>query len=83
MVKFGVRGGAELRKRVAAIKKQKTSRYPCPRCGKKAVKRSGNSLWACNSCGAQIAGGAYSLTTAIGETARRLAEGISKSGSKK
>jgi len=75
MVKQGVRYGAELRKRAAEITKQKGARYPCPVCGKKSVKRRGNSLWQCRSCGSRFAGGAYTLTTASGNAARRSLEG--------
>ena len=78
MVKRGVRGGAELRKRTAAVMKQKSARHVCPRCGKKSVKRAGNSLWRCRSCKAEFAGGAYMLSTAVGQAARRLMENIRK-----
>jgi len=71
MVKMGVRGGAELRKRAADVDKQKRSRYACPKCGKMSVKRKSNAVWQCNSCSATFAGGAYSLNTPIGETANR------------
>jgi len=83
MVQFSVRGGAALRKRTAAVAKQKSSRYACPRCGKKSVKRVANSLWRCRSCGAEYAGGAYSLSTAVGEAARRLMENVRKGAGKK
>ncbi|MDD5317257.1 MAG: 50S ribosomal protein L37ae [Candidatus ainarchaeum sp.] len=81
MVKLGVRSGAELRKRSAAARKQKQSRYECPKCGKAAVKRAGNSRWECRSCGGKFAGGAYSLTTPVGQAARRVMENIRKGGS--
>jgi len=79
MVKSGVRCGAELRKRTAAIKKQKSARYVCPKCGKKAVKREGYAMWKCRSCGVEFAGGAYSPSTPVGESARRVLENIRKS----
>ena len=82
MVKAGVRYGAELRKRAAAVNQQRTARYPCPTCGKKSVKRKGNSLWECRSCGSEFAGGTYSLTTAVGETARRSLEGAKTTAKK-
>lgn len=72
MVKPKVRYGAELRKRAEAVDKQRTARYICPKCGKRSVRRRGHSLWECRSCGARFAGGAYSLTTAIGESGMRL-----------
>lgn len=78
MVKAGVRSGAELRKRASVVDRQRTSRYQCPRCGKVAVKRSGASLWTCRSCGSRFAGGMYSLTTPVGEAARRVIESVKK-----
>jgi len=78
MVKAGVRYGASLRKRAAAVGKQSTSKYACPQCGKTAVKRRGCAKWECRSCGAKFAGGAYSLTTPIGEASRRLLVNIRK-----
>ena len=80
MAKAAVRYGAELRKRAAAVNKSRTSRYACPRCGKKSVKRRGNSLWECRSCGAKFAGGAYSLSTAVGDTIKRTVDVLKKGG---
>ena len=73
-----VRYGATLRKRAEAADKQRTSKYPCPTCGKESVKRRGYSKWECRSCGALFAGGAYSLTTPIGEASKRLLVSIKK-----
>ncbi len=78
MAKSKVRYGASLRKLAAAVDRQRTSKYPCPQCGKTAVKRSSYARWQCRSCGANFAGGAYSLTTPIGEASRRLLINIKK-----
>ncbi|MFH1285721.1 MAG: 50S ribosomal protein L37ae [Candidatus Micrarchaeota archaeon] len=78
MVKLGVRCGAEMRKRAAAIRKTKTAYHICPSCGKKKVKRVSNSIWACRSCGSKFAGGAFSLNTPIGDTGRRLIDDLSR-----
>lgn len=78
MTKLQVRCGAEMRKRADAVDKQRVARYVCPRCGKRKVKRQGHSLWKCRSCGATFAGGAYSLTTAVGETGRRIIADVKK-----
>ncbi|MCX6777787.1 MAG: 50S ribosomal protein L37ae [Candidatus Micrarchaeota archaeon] len=69
MVMSRVRGGAELRKRAAKIDRDKKGRYPCPTCGKKSLKRKGNSIWNCRSCDSTYAGGAYSPTTPGGSIA--------------
>ena len=73
-----VRYGATLRKRADAADKQRIAKYPCPACGKEAVKRRGYSKWECRSCGATFAGGAYSLTTPIGDASKRLLVSIKK-----
>jgi len=72
MSKPNVRYGAELRKRAGKVDNSRRALYDCPSCGKKKVKRKGNSLWECKSCGGVFAGGAYSLSTPSGEVARRL-----------
>lgn len=71
--------GARIRNLYDAALRAKQSRYVCPKCGKKKVKRTGNALWKCRSCGARIAGGAYSLSTETGGVARRIIEEGTKS----
>ncbi len=66
------RYGRRIRKLVDAATKKKKDFYECPKCRKKSVKRISYALWRCNSCNAKIAGGAYSLSTSIAETARRM-----------
>ncbi|MBU0586106.1 50S ribosomal protein L37ae [Candidatus Micrarchaeota archaeon] len=68
------RYGAKLRNLYTAASTAKRSKYVCPKCSKTKVKRTGNSLWKCKSCGARIAGGAYALTTETGNVARRILE---------
>lgn len=63
--------GVKIRKLEQASLAQQRSLYACPVCAKPAVKRSGFALWSCRSCGAQIAGGAYSLETGVGAAARK------------
>lgn len=66
------RYGRRIRKLADAATKKKKDSYECPKCGKKSVKRISYALWKCNSCGAKIAGGAYSLNTPVGSTAKRM-----------
>jgi len=69
-----VRYGAELRKRAGKVDELRQSLFHCPRCRKRKVKRRGNALWECKSCGAVFAGGAYALSTPTGEVAARNIE---------
>jgi large subunit ribosomal protein L37Ae len=78
MSKREVRYGAELRKRADSVDVSRRSLFVCSACGKKKVKRQGNSLWGCKSCGAVFAGGTYSLSTASGDVATRLIEEYKK-----
>ena len=81
MVKFDVRGGPRLRKKVYKVNALKTKRHVCPRCGKEQVKRKSVARWECRTCGAVFAGGAYSPTTPTGVTGKRLVEDL-KAGKK-
>jgi large subunit ribosomal protein L37Ae len=78
VAKAQVRYGGEMRKRADAVDRQRVAKYVCPKCGKKNVKREGHAVWKCRSCGATFAGGAYSLTTAVGETGRRIIADVKK-----
>lgn len=64
--------GASIRKLVDSAIRAKRARYECPRCRKLKVVRKGNALWACKSCDAVFAGGAYSFRTEAGEIASRM-----------
>jgi large subunit ribosomal protein L37Ae len=66
------RYGRRIRNLVDAATLKKKDAYECPKCGKKSVKRVSYALWGCRSCGARVAGGAYSLSTATGQTAKRM-----------
>jgi large subunit ribosomal protein L37Ae len=72
MAKSSIRYGASLRKRNNEIKREKRALYKCEACGRIAVKRIGTSIWRCKHCNATYAGGAYSMSTPAGETAKRL-----------
>ena len=78
MSKRNVRFGAEIRKRAQKVDELRSSLFACPKCGKKKVKRKGNSLWECKACGAVFAGGTYSLTTPAGDVATRLIQEYKK-----
>ena len=71
--------GARLRKLYDAAIDSKNSRYECPKCHKKKVRRRSNAVWQCNSCDAKYAGGAYSFHTEVGEVAARLIGEYTKS----
>jgi len=69
---MGSRYGVKIRKKEEAVLKQQRARYACPACQKESVKRQGNALWLCKSCGAKFAGGAYAPETAGGVVARKF-----------
>lgn len=69
-----VRGGVKIRKRLKKVQELKNQKYKCPVCKKKSVVRLQYAVWKCRSCGAVIAGGAWSLNTGPGkENLRKLA----------
>lgn len=78
MAQDSIRYGASIRKRSDKIKHEKISRYLCESCGKSSVKRIGTGIWKCRHCDTTYAGGAYSMTTSAGTTARRTIEGMQK-----
>jgi large subunit ribosomal protein L37Ae len=79
MANPSIRYGVSLRKRFAAIQKDKKARYKCDVCGKVAVKRVGTGIWECRYCDAVFAGGAYTLKTAAGEAASMILARLSGS----
>ncbi len=80
MTKYSIRYGASLRKRHSKVKSQKIALYKCEICGKVEVERVGTGIWKCRNCKNTFAGGAYALTTAQGEIAKRLIEDLGHSG---
>ena len=64
-----------MRKQAYEIDKRRAEKFVCPECGKKKVKRVSYAVWECNSCGAKIAGGAYTLNTESGKLAQRAIRG--------
>jgi ribosomal protein eL43 len=74
------RYGRKIRKLWEQADDRRKKRYECPKCGKRSVKRVSYALWECWSCGAKIAGAAYSLTSEAGETARRVLSEENKKG---
>lgn len=71
MANWSIRYGVSLRKRQAAISKEKKTQYTCKVCGKDAVKRISTGIWKCKRCGATFAGGAYNLKTESGRVTER------------
>ncbi|MGA1872309.1 MAG: 50S ribosomal protein L37Ae [Thermoplasmatota archaeon] len=61
--KYGPRYGLSVKKQIRALDASKRSKYVCPRCTKKNVKRVASGIWECRSCSHKFAGGAYSPRT--------------------
>ncbi len=76
MANASIRYGTSIRKRVAKIIQQKDASYRCDACGGDAVRRISTSIWRCKHCGATYAGGAYTMKTSAGESAKRLIESL-------
>ena len=80
--KYGVRYGASLRKTIKKIEISQRKKYPCPFCGKDAVKRNVVGIWTCMKCSKATAGGAYTPTTPAALTARAAYKRIRESMAK-
>jgi len=78
LANWSIRYGVNLRKRYAAVAKDKRTLYKCEVCGKSTVKRISTGIWRCKHCGATFAGGAYNLKTEAGKTADRILGQIKK-----
>ena len=80
--KYGTRYGASLRKTIRKIEVSQRKKYPCPFCGKTAVRRNVVGVWTCEKCRKATTGGAYTPTTPTALAARaaikRLREAQSK-----
>ncbi|MHA1311142.1 MAG: 50S ribosomal protein L37Ae [Candidatus Helarchaeota archaeon] len=70
--RFGTRYGATLRKRVKTIELKSRSKFRCPICRVKAVKRKSSGIWECQKCGHVMTGGAWVLETAEGKRSKRI-----------
>ncbi|KAI5185937.1 large subunit ribosomal protein L37Ae [Nematocida homosporus] len=68
--KYGPRYGVSLRKRIKKVEETQHSKYICTFCGKRGVKREVVGVWKCKACKVTVAGGAYSVTTVAGESAK-------------
>eukprot|EP00300_Choanocystis_sp_HF-7_P036809 c52742_g1_i1.p2 GENE.c52742_g1_i1~~c52742_g1_i1.p2 ORF type:complete len:105 (+),score=16.04 c52742_g1_i1:38-316(+) len=68
--KYGTRYGASLRKMAKKMEVTQHAKYTCAFCGKDSVKRACVGIWSCKSCLKSVAGGAYTVSTPSGSTAR-------------
>lgn len=57
--KYGARYGATMKKEMNKIIKAQKTKYTCPECQKKTLKRISSGVWECTKCGAKIAGKAF------------------------
>jgi len=80
--RFGARYGAGVRKRVLAVEERKKKKYVCPKCNKKALRWRAVGIWECESCGLQMAGGAWDPISNVGQklimTIQRLRASLSR-----
>lgn len=61
--RFGSKYGRKVRVIINKIEKQQRSKYICPNCKSKTVKRISSGIWECKKCGTRFTGGAYRPTT--------------------
>jgi large subunit ribosomal protein L37Ae len=71
-LRLRTRGGMTVRKQWTRITSQVRSRYKCPNCVGKSVKRNSIGVWKCTKCGYRFAGGAYEPSTRLGQTSQRI-----------
>ena len=72
------RYGATVRKRYVEVVTESKKRHRCPQCNAPTVKRRSVGIWNCRKCGFTFTGGAYTPSTKLGVTAKRMARGITK-----
>lgn len=70
--RFGVRYGTKPRKEVQEIEEKKKKSYRCPQCTKQTLEWKSFGVWECRSCDLQLAGGAWTPISEIGEAALRV-----------
>ncbi|MBI5225353.1 50S ribosomal protein L37ae [Candidatus Micrarchaeota archaeon] len=73
---MGSHYGVKIRKRENDVLKQQRQSYVCPTCQKKNVARTGYAHWKCGSCGTELAGGAYALSSSVGISARKTLQSL-------
>ena len=78
--KYGTRYGSSLRKIVKRYEILQRSKYHCMFCGKDSIRRSSCGIFKCKAktCGKQIAGGAWQLTTTAAATVKTTINRLKK-----
>lgn len=59
--RYGPRYGRKIRFKVRTVEKESKSKQLCPNCGKNKIKRLASGIFECKSCGAKLAGKAYTV----------------------
>jgi large subunit ribosomal protein L37Ae len=73
---YGARYGVKPKKQAKVIKQQKQSKYICPQCKAKKVKRLSAGIFQCSKCGYKFAGGAYLPSTSVGISSKKAIQKI-------
>ena len=81
--RYGTRYGSTPRKNVRSIELKSKSKFRCPICRTKAVKRKSNGIWYCKKCNSLLTGGAWVLETSEGKKSKRSFRKTETSSSKK
>lgn len=73
--RFGVRYGANVRKKWRLVMEKSKGKIKCPRCETKgSVHRVSSGIWHCRKCGGTFTGGAYYIETPRGAESFRTAK---------
>lgn len=70
--RFKARYGVGIRKKLAKVESKQFSRYDCPKCGFKRVKRKSKGVFHCLKCNHKFAGGAFFPNTMTGNLVNKM-----------
>ncbi|MBI4979979.1 50S ribosomal protein L37ae [Candidatus Woesearchaeota archaeon] len=62
--RFGARYGRRPKTKFSQIEELQRTKYKCPYCSKKGVKRLSLGIWECRKCKVKFAARAYTLSSA-------------------
>ena len=70
--RFGARYGVSVRRNAGMAMKKKSSKYTCPVCQYRQVRRKSVGIWHCSKCNHTFAGGAWEPFTRASDANTRI-----------